>query len=133
MRRVNLDNPLDAFLPEVRTVQNQEGSEVADPSALTGAERMDRFEDGARRFNEMSDAILVGIVGSSDNAFLREAATTEMQRRLADATRQASSSVANHAAHFQHLTTAINVLVCVLSVLALLQIALMIWATSWRR
>jgi hypothetical protein len=127
MKRVNLDNSLDTFLPEVPTVPNQEGPEGARPLALTEAEAIYRFEDGARSFKTMSEAILVGLVGTSDNARMREAATTEMQRRLADATRESASGVANHAAHLQHLTTAINVLVCVLSGLALLQVALMIW------
>jgi hypothetical protein len=127
MSRVNLDNPLDAFLPEVSAVPHQESPERAPPSALTGTEAMSGVEDGARRFNNMSDEILVGVVGTSDNSLMREAAVTEMQRRLADATRVAATGIANHAAHLQHLTTAINVLVCVLSGLALLQVALMIW------
>jgi hypothetical protein len=82
MRRVNLDNPLDVFLPEVPAVPNQENSEGAPPLALTGTAAMSRVEDGARRFKKMSDAILVGVVGTSDNSLMREAATLEMQRRL---------------------------------------------------
>jgi hypothetical protein len=127
MRRVNPDNPLDVFLPEVPVVPHEENSEGASVLALTGTAAMSRVEDGALRFKRMSDEILVGVVGTSDNLLMREAATTEMQRRLADATRTAATGVAQHAAHLQHLTTAINVLVCVLSGLALLQVALMIW------
>ena len=126
MKRVNPDNPLDTFQPEVPTVPNQGGPEGVRPLALIGADAT-RFEDGVRSFEAMSDAILVGIVGTSDNSLMREAATTEMQRRLADATRASASGVANHAMHLQHLATAINLLVCVLSGLALLQVALMIW------
>jgi hypothetical protein len=95
--------------------------------ALTATEATPRVEDSARSFNKMSDAILVGIVGTSDNSLMREAATLEMQRRLVDATRATATGITNHAAHLQRLTTAINVLVCVLSGLALLQVALMIW------
>jgi hypothetical protein len=127
MRRANPENPLDTFLPEVPAVPHQGGPEGAHPMALTGADAMSRFEDGARSFEAMSDALLVGIVGTSDDSLMREAATTEMQRRLADATRASASGVANHAMHLQHLTTGIHVLVCVLSGLALLQVVLMIW------
>ena len=127
MTLVNLDNSLDTFLSEVPTVADPGGPEGAHPLPLTEAEAMDRFEDGARSFNNVSDAILVGIVGTAGNALMRKAATTEMQRRLADATRASASEIANHAGHLQHVTTAINVLVCVLSGLALLQVALMIW------
>jgi hypothetical protein len=127
MRRANPDNPLDTFLPEVPTVPNQGSPQGARPLALTGADAMSRFEDGARSFTALSDAILVGIVGTSDNSLMREAAATEMQCRLADATRASASGVADHAMHLQPLTRAIKVLVCVLSGLALLQVALMIW------
>ena len=82
MRRVNLDNPLDVFLPEVPAVPNQENSEGAPPLELTGTAAMSRVEDGASHFKKMSDAILVGVVGTSDNSLMREAATLEMQRRL---------------------------------------------------